>query len=518
MGQALTSLLVRHSFGGDHLKVHVHPHFNALHKPPGYREITNEYCKKTREVARELVKAISLSLGLAENYIEEEMELESGSQLLVILTTGRYKSVVHRAVVNNKATRISIGTAHGPPLDTVINPAPELVDSETHPAAYRGITYREYMVLQQSNQLDGKSCLNKLMGRRKKLRDLIGILKDKGSLIKATLSTKLTTSSTHVAVLRATPHSSSPPPEHRVDAVLFFGNCSRPTACACIETIMDRLHNSRNACVAFKCLIVLHNFITRGSFILKDQLSFYPSAGGRNFLNLSRIRYDSDIETLLLSSWIRWYASVLERNLVTSRALGCYFSSSAIKYDKDKFSDSMTSLSNSDLLKEIDLLVGMVEEICRAPDSLHCQKNDLVFEVVRLVSEDYRSTQHQIFFRLSEFGYRLGGLSSGESAELTSSLKRLEECKEKLVALFVNRKRNDDFWDLINQTKMKLVKIKEERERQMVLVRMRKKAEASESTRFRERVVGPSQMLRLPYRSNWLGVDGLHLTVSTATA
>uniref|UniRef100_A0A5B7CBM8 ENTH domain-containing protein n=1 Tax=Davidia involucrata TaxID=16924 RepID=A0A5B7CBM8_DAVIN len=355
------------------------------------------------------------------------------------------------------------------------------------------------------------------MGRRKKLRDLISILKDKASLIKATLSTKRTTSSIHIAVLRATPHSSSSsPPEHRVDAVLCLGNCSRLTACACIETIMDRLHNSRNTFVAFKCLIILHNIITRGSFILKDQLSFSPSGGGSNFLNLSRFRYDSDIKTTLdLSSWVRWYASVLERNLVTSRALGCYFSSSAIKIDRE--TDSTTSLLNSDLLREIDVLVGMVEEICRAPDSLHCQKNDLVFEVVRLVSEDYRSTQYQIYIRLSEFGHRMGGLSSGESGELTCCLKRLEECKERLVALFVNRKRNDDFWDLINHTKMKLVKVREERERQMVLVRMRTKAEAGESTRFRERIEAPSQLLRLPYGSKWLGVDGVHrLTVSTA--
>ncbi|KAF3445958.1 hypothetical protein FNV43_RR11135 [Rhamnella rubrinervis] len=33
-----------------------------------------------------------------------------------ILTNGKYKSVVHRALVNDKATRISVGTAHGPRL------------------------------------------------------------------------------------------------------------------------------------------------------------------------------------------------------------------------------------------------------------------------------------------------------------------------------------------------------------------------------------------------------------------
>lgn len=80
-----------------------------------------------------------------------------------ILTNGKYKSVVHRAVVNNKATRISIGTAHGPPLDAVVSPAPELVlDCENHRSAYRGIKYREYLVVQKSNQLDRKSCLDRV--------------------------------------------------------------------------------------------------------------------------------------------------------------------------------------------------------------------------------------------------------------------------------------------------------------------------------------------------------------------
>ncbi|THG01667.1 hypothetical protein TEA_011744 [Camellia sinensis var. sinensis] len=50
-----------------------------------------------------------------------------------ILSNGRYKSVVHRAVVNNKATWISIAMASGPSLDTIVSPAPELVeDGEVH--------------------------------------------------------------------------------------------------------------------------------------------------------------------------------------------------------------------------------------------------------------------------------------------------------------------------------------------------------------------------------------------------
>ncbi|XVF39587.1 hypothetical protein PTKIN_Ptkin01aG0045800 [Pterospermum kingtungense] len=206
----------------DSLKIHVHPYFNSPNKPSGFSKILQEYSKKTREMASELLKAISESVGLGENYIDEKfgdshqllvanmyppcpqpelsmglpphsdhglltilMQNElSGLQIMhnmkwvpiyplpnsflvnigdhmEILTNGKYKSVVHRAVVNNKATRISIGTAHGPPLDTIVSPAPELVEDRIG-QAYHGIKYRDYIELQQSKCLSGKSCLDRL--------------------------------------------------------------------------------------------------------------------------------------------------------------------------------------------------------------------------------------------------------------------------------------------------------------------------------------------------------------------
>lgn len=210
-------------FWRDYLKVHVHPQFNAPDKPAGLWDVTQEYCKYSREIANELLKAISESLGLEENYIHEKMDLEMGSQLLVIncyppcpqpesamgmpphsdhglltlliqnelgglqiqhkgkwvpinplpnsfmvntgdhmeiLSNGKYKSVVHKAVLNNKGTRISVGTGHGPTLDTVVIPAPELVDGANNPPAYQGLKYKDYLDLQQSKQLDGKTCLD----------------------------------------------------------------------------------------------------------------------------------------------------------------------------------------------------------------------------------------------------------------------------------------------------------------------------------------------------------------------
>ena len=77
-----------------------------------------------------------------------------------IFSNGKYKSVVHRSVVNNNATRISLAIANGPSLDTVVSPASELV--ENHPPAYIGLKYKEYLELQQSRNLNGKCMLDRV--------------------------------------------------------------------------------------------------------------------------------------------------------------------------------------------------------------------------------------------------------------------------------------------------------------------------------------------------------------------
>ncbi|KAG4954812.1 hypothetical protein JHK87_040406 [Glycine soja] len=221
-GTSFNLMVDKALFWRDYLKCHVHPHFNVPSKPHGFSETVDEYITKSREVVGELLKGISLSLGLEENYIHKRLNVELGSQFLIlnfyppcpkpelvmglpahtdhglltllmenelgglqiqhkgrwipvhalpnsflintgdhleILTNGKYKSVLHRAVVNTKATRISVATAHGASLDTSVGPAPELVGDE-NPAAYRAIKYRDYIHFQQSNELDRRSCLD----------------------------------------------------------------------------------------------------------------------------------------------------------------------------------------------------------------------------------------------------------------------------------------------------------------------------------------------------------------------
>ncbi|XP_009608413.1 2-oxoglutarate-dependent dioxygenase 19 isoform X2 [Nicotiana tabacum] len=204
-------------FWRDYLKVFVHPQFHSPTKPQGYRDIVSEYCEKIREVAKMLLGGISESLGLEEGFLDKALDLKSGLQIfvgnyypncpqpeltmgmpphsdhglltlliqnqvgglqvqhegkwinvnalpnsLLIFSNGKYKSNMHRAVVNNKVTRISIATAHGPSLETIVSPASPLVYNENSAAAYIPMKYSEYLELQQSNQLDGKSCLERL--------------------------------------------------------------------------------------------------------------------------------------------------------------------------------------------------------------------------------------------------------------------------------------------------------------------------------------------------------------------
>lgn len=192
------------------------------------------------------------------------------------------------------------------------------------------------------------------------------------------------------------------------------------------------------------------------------------------------------------------------------RVLGSYFCSSSSRNYKEK--QKISSFSNDDLTRDIDVLVGVVVQVCEAPDSLYLQKNSLVHELVRIVGEDYRFAQQEIFARVTECSDRTAILSSNELTQLVRDLKRLEDCKERLTMLFANRKRNYAFWDLISRTEDKFVTEKEMRE-EMRLVIMPRSVESSKLTRFGERVVG-SDLLPLTSGGSWLNMHRVGQTVS----
>lgn len=275
---------------------------------------------------------------------------------------------------------------------------------------------------------------------------------------------------------------------------------------------MERLHDTRNSTVALKCLLMLHNII-RGPLSLRDHLSYYPSYGGHNFLNLSTFRDDSGSESLELSSWVRWYAGVLEQSLTVSRVLGYYLMMGGDKNNKKiGLHEERKHLygSNSELLGKFESLVGFVDQITRVPESLYLQRNELVYEAVRLVGEDYRSVQGEILLRVEEFGNRMEDLDVEELGGLVGYLKSIEDSREKLVLLFVNRGRNDAFWDLINQMRRKMEMKKEEIEGKWMMVR-------PESIGWPNPFLEPGQRIAIPHGEGWVGKirNGVSMTVPT---
>ncbi|KAL9997536.1 putative ANTH domain, ENTH domain-containing protein [Helianthus debilis subsp. tardiflorus] len=313
------------------------------------------------------------------------------------------------------------------------------------------------------------------MGRSQKLKNLHSIFKDKAKIIKARFTfTNHTTSSIQIVVLRATTRSArSPPQEHLISSLVSFSHTARHSALACISTIINRLHHHHqpNAYVALKSLITLHHMVIGGSFVLNEQISFHPmSTTSLGFLNLSRFVDNTDMQSREFSLWAQWYARFLESNLSTSIILGCSLSSSKSEIEKKK--EKIKFSLYIDLFKEIEALVSTVEEICRAPKSLHCRKNDIIYEVTRLVGEDYRMIQYHTMIRLAELSDRIHNFSTNELNLLTRCLERLDRCKARLTELFLNRRRNESFWDLETELMAKLMRLKEDKEAKLVSRKM----------------------------------------------
>ncbi|KAL8109179.1 hypothetical protein AgCh_025319 [Apium graveolens] len=330
------------------------------------------------------------------------------------------------------------------------------------------------------------------MGRITIFRDMIGVIKDKASLSKATILSK---SNLHLAVLRATSHApSTTPQDHHLSTLLSAGDGSRATASTLIESLMDRLHRTGNSIVALKCLLTIHHIIKRGPFILQDQLSIFPATGGHNYLKLSGFRDGTTATTWLLSAYVRWYARYLETLISTSRVLGFFLGSCLSKVEKEKQVDGVSSMMNDDLIRDVDSLILVIEEFCKVPDgSLSLEGNKLLHELVGLVENDYLLCVNEIIFRLSEFKERLGHLSFGESFELVCILKRLNECKERLLGSFIitEQSMGGMLWSLIEELESR-VGMKEEGK----FLTKENKERYTESARFGERVLTSSDSVK----------------------
>jgi len=193
--------------------------------PSDYRSVVSTYNKDVRRLGVRIMSAIVESLGLSHNkYIIENGYSDEGSQFMVInyypacpepeltlgipphsdygclnvlsedsvggfqllhdgqwkevrplpnsfivnigdhieiISNGRYKSVVHRAVVNSEKLRISVATLMSMPFQAKIAPAPELID-EHHPAMYRETNFAEYIYHLTSKEYKERAFLDSL--------------------------------------------------------------------------------------------------------------------------------------------------------------------------------------------------------------------------------------------------------------------------------------------------------------------------------------------------------------------
>lgn len=210
----------------EYLKVVAHPQDQASSNLTSLSKIIEDYNKEMRKIVAGLARAMSENLGFDENYIEKAFNMKSGFDVMAmnlyppnskakgdiglpnhtdpgfvvtlvqdvngglqilshkgkwinvyiphhailiqlgdhleILTNGKYKSHVHRVIVNkNKVQRISVVTLHGPSLDKFIVPGTEFVDDE-NPQNYIGMTYKESLKANGGNEIGVQSSLEQI--------------------------------------------------------------------------------------------------------------------------------------------------------------------------------------------------------------------------------------------------------------------------------------------------------------------------------------------------------------------
>lgn len=277
-----------------------------------------------------------------------------------------------------------------------------------------------------------------------------------------------------------------------MDDVLALAHRHRAaTSGVLIHALLQRLHGTKSVYVALKCLLTLHHVITNGSPALKEQISCYSSGP---LFNLSDFKDESDRDTWELSCWVRWYADVLDCGLALSRRRN----------------------GGGGGGERLRLLVGMVEMICGAPETLHYQRISLIYEVMKLIGEDYRMIMREISTVINQFGKKRIQDSSEELIEeLLTDLKRLENCREKVFLMFLNKKKNDGVWELIEEVKKDVEEVKEKRGN-MKLVPF----QGSESTHMAENHVDESRSVVVvpppPPRhgKRWLDVEWNPLVAS----
>lgn len=140
----------------------------------------------------------------------------------------------------------------------------------------------------------------------------------------------------------------------------------------------------------------------------------------------------------------------------------------------------------------MDSLVVLIEETCKTPDFL-LERNKLIDEIMRLVSDDNLSIIDETLSRLTELKQRMDCLSFGDSVELTLALKRFEDCRERLSVLFAEQNPSiENLWSLAIELREKIEMSRVCKERRLLSF-----GRKCESARFPARVTKFEYMVRV---------------------
>ena len=80
---------------------------------------------------------------------------------LEVLSNGKYRTVVHRAMLNSENSRVSIASIHGLAMHEKVRSAEELVDEQT-PMMYEESSFRDFLDFLPANGTNNKSYIDSL--------------------------------------------------------------------------------------------------------------------------------------------------------------------------------------------------------------------------------------------------------------------------------------------------------------------------------------------------------------------
>lgn len=82
-----------------------------------------------------------------------------------IFSNGRYRSVVHRVLVNSRKSRISVASLHSLPFKSTVRPSPKLID-EANPTRYKDTDFASFLQYISNSSHDEMNAKTFLQSRK----------------------------------------------------------------------------------------------------------------------------------------------------------------------------------------------------------------------------------------------------------------------------------------------------------------------------------------------------------------